>query len=82
MHKGSAEIGKRSPSHSFGHILVTKQFEFEQKEIVRQAVNGYAQGKGDFADYLIGLINHESGCVRTVTFDRGLRNAPLFDVLD
>ncbi len=63
-------------------ILVTKQFEFEQKEIVRQAVNGYAQGKGDLADHLIGLINHESGCVRTVTFDRALRNAPLFDVLD
>ncbi len=63
-------------------ILVTKQFEIERKDIVRQAVGDYGQGKGDLADYLIGRINHEHGCDRTATFDRSLRDMPAFEVLD
>lgn len=63
-------------------ILVTKQLEIERKDIVRQALSYYAGGKGDFADYLIGRINYEQGCDLTVTFDRSLRNAPGFEVLE
>ncbi len=60
-------------------ILVTKQFELEQKDIMRQGVNDYAQGKGDLADYLIGRINHEYGCTGTATFDRALKGDSHFD---
>lgn len=63
-------------------ILVTKQFEFEQKDIIRQSLSDYAQGKGDFADYLIGRINLACGCISTVTFDRALKNASTFNLLD
>jgi predicted nucleic-acid-binding protein len=63
-------------------ILITKQFEIEQKDIVRQAVRDYNQGKGDLADYLIGRINHECGCDRTATFDRSLKDMPVFEILE
>src|SRR5262249_47430287 len=31
-------------------ILITKQFEIEAKDLVRQAVQDYRQGRGDLAD--------------------------------
>jgi predicted nucleic-acid-binding protein len=63
-------------------ILVTKQLEVELKDVVRQAVHDYREGKGDFADYLIGRINQAQGCVYTTTFDRALRKTPAFAVLE
>ena len=63
-------------------ILMIKQFEIETKDIVRQAVQDYLNGKGDIADYLIGRINHVRGCEITATFDRNLKNNSNFVVLD
>ena len=63
-------------------MLATRQFEIERKDIVRQAVSDYGQGRGDFADYLIGRINHAEGCETTATFDRSLRDAAGFEVLE
>ncbi len=63
-------------------ILMTRQFEIESKDIIRQAPHGYRNGSGDIADYLIGRINHAEGCDITLTFDRMLKNNPLFRVLE
>ena len=63
-------------------ILATKQFEFERKDLTRQAVHEYREGRGDLADYLIGRINQAQGCEVTASFDRALRNASAFIVLD
>jgi len=63
-------------------MLITRQFEIDQKDVVRHAVNDYSQGKGDFADYLIGGINRSHGCNLTATSDRSLKDAPAFEVLD
>jgi predicted nucleic-acid-binding protein len=63
-------------------ILITKQFEIEAKDIVRQAINDYSHGSGDIADYLIGRINRVKGCDITVTFDRLLKHSPGFSLLD
>jgi len=63
-------------------ILITKQFEIESKDIVRQALHDYRSGSGDFADYLIGRANHASGCDITLTFDRTLKNNLSFAVLE
>ncbi len=63
-------------------ILIIKQFEIELKDIVRQAIHDYRHGKGDLADYLIGRINHASGCDATITFDRSLKPSSSFVVLD
>lgn len=62
--------------------LMIKQFEIETKDIVRQAVHDYQNGKGDIADYLTGRINHAKGCEITVTFDRNLKNNSNFIVID
>ena len=44
-------------------------------------LESYRDGKGSFADYLIGEISRHAGCPDTVTFDRALRCAAGFTVL-
>ena len=62
-------------------IITTKQFEVESKDVVRQAVQDYKYGKGDFADYIIGRLNHLNGCIETATFDQSLKSARYFNVI-
>jgi predicted nucleic-acid-binding protein len=62
-------------------ILATAQFEIDQKDLVREALEDYRVGGGDFADYVIGRRGREMGCERTATFDRRLRPSDLFRVL-
>ena len=63
-------------------MLQSPKFEFENRSIIYQAIALTKKGTADFADYLIGTVNHENGCVRTVTFDRKLKTARRFKVLD
>ena len=62
-------------------LLATAQFTIDEKDVVRRALEDYREGKGDFADYLIGYDGQEAGCQATATFDRRLRGSPLFQVL-
>ena len=62
-------------------ILDTTQFEIGSKDLVRQALDAYRTGGGDFADYLIGAMATDAGCEETATFDRGLKGADGFRVL-
>lgn len=57
-------------------MLITKQFEIENRDIVRQALCDYRNGRGDIADYLIGRTNRSHGCDFTATFDRSLKDSP------
>ena len=36
-------------------ILDTRQFAIEDRDSARQALDAFAEGRGDFADYLIGV---------------------------
>jgi predicted nucleic-acid-binding protein len=63
-------------------ILMTKQFEIQAKDIVRQAVHDYRQGGGDIADHLIGTINQAHGCDHTATFDRALKTSSSFFIIE
>lgn len=76
------EYSKKEITLVLEKILMIKQFEIETKDIVRQAVHDYQNGKGDIADYLIGRINHVRGCEITATFDRNLKNNSNFEILD
>ncbi len=58
------------------------QFEIESKDIMRQAVRDYHDGKGDISDYLIGRINKMEGCDITAAFDQSLKINSNFIVLD
>ena len=62
-------------------ILATKQFEIGGKDLVRAALDAFRDGRGDFADYLIGLQHGEAGCAETITFDRRLRESLAFRVI-
>ena len=62
-------------------ILATQQFEIGDRARVREALEEYRAGGGDFADYLIGAANRAAGCDETVTFDRSLRGATGFRLL-
>jgi predicted nucleic-acid-binding protein len=63
-------------------MLMTRQFEIEAKDIVRQSIHDYRHGKGDLSDYLIGRSNHIKGCDVTATFDLALKKSPGFLIID
>ena len=52
-------------------LLLTKEIQVENAEVVWRAVRLYRAGAADFADCLIERSAAASGCSRTVTFDRG-----------
>ncbi len=63
-------------------MLQSPKFEFENRSIIYQAIALSKKRKADFADYLIGSVNHHHGCIHTVTFDRKLKTAKRFKVLN
>jgi predicted nucleic-acid-binding protein len=62
-------------------ILTSETFVFEDLAVVNAAFADYRNGKGDFADYLIGRRNAAAGCEHTVTFDKALAKHPAFVIL-
>ena len=62
-------------------IFELELFRVERESLVRQSLDRHRNGRGDFADYLIGAIGAEAGCRDTVTFDRALRGAADFLIL-
>jgi predicted nucleic-acid-binding protein len=62
-------------------VLRTSQFELPDSTLVWHAFMDYRNGKADFADCLIGRLARQHDCTRTLTFDAGLKENDLFDVL-
>lgn len=62
-------------------LIQTENLEIEERDLVRRAVERFGSGKADFADYVIGESGTVAGCRTTVTFDRGLKGAPGFEIL-
>lgn len=62
-------------------LLLTQQFEFEDRDTCWKALGRFKSGTADFADYIIGEKNVSLGCEGTVTFDRGLVGEPRFEML-
>ena len=79
--RGAYALEKPTILMTLDKILSTVQFDVEEKDIVRRALEDYRAGRGDFADYLNGRRNEEAGCSMTVTFDHRLKGSPLFRVL-
>jgi predicted nucleic-acid-binding protein len=63
-------------------LLATDLFRIEQEPAVRHSLKHYRDGKAGFPDYLIGEIGRVAGCRDTVSFDRALRAAPGFQILE
>lgn len=62
-------------------ILRTGQFRFESLDVLWRAVQDYASGRADFADYLVGRVGKAYGCDDSLTFDKALRSSSSFRVL-
>lgn len=62
-------------------LLRARQLVFEQPDQVRAALECFAAGAGDFADWLIWERSRAAGCEHVVTFDRALLRSPEFTEL-
>jgi predicted nucleic-acid-binding protein len=79
--RGAYGLKKKSILLAVDQILETAGFLVEDRDLVREAVEQFRLGRGDFTDYLLGARNRAAGCSDTVTFDRSLRGSKLFAML-
>lgn len=56
--------------HALTLLLAARQMNFDARQTIKAALDVYAAGAGDFADYLIAMLNRETGCETTLTFDK------------
>ena len=73
--------GRREIVPVLENILRTRQFQFANKDLLWKSLADYRNKKGDFSDHLIGQAGLMAGCHKTLSFDSGLKNNPLFRVL-
>jgi predicted nucleic-acid-binding protein len=62
-------------------ILQIENLVVENQPEVFAAMSALREGRGSFADALIGAINAHAGCSRTLTFDRKALRLPGFELL-
>ncbi len=62
-------------------ILQIEVLVVENESDVFTAMMAVREGRGSFADALIGAIDAQAGCSRTLTFDRKALRLPGFELL-
>jgi predicted nucleic-acid-binding protein len=78
---GAYRVDKATIVETLSRILESAQFSVADRDLAMGALAAYRAGAGDFADYLLGGRNRDSGCQHTVTFDRSLKGSRLFSLL-
>ena len=63
-------------------LLQSSKLNFANRTVIYQALRLNKLGKADFADYLIGAVNHSHECDLTVTFDQKLKGEKWYRVLN
>jgi predicted nucleic-acid-binding protein len=63
-------------------LLQSSKLEFVNRTVIYQALKLNKLGKADFADYLIGAVNHFHECSTTVTFAQKLKGDKWYQLLD
>jgi len=64
------KYNKEIITKSIKQILSTEEFAFENQELLWLALNQYSLNNLDFSDALIGELNKDFGCAKTLTFDQ------------
>ncbi len=59
-------------------LLRARQLVFEESDQIRSALERYAAGEGDLADWLISERSKAAGCEGVVTFDSRLLRSDAF----
>ena len=62
-------------------VLLTGQFQLEDKQSVELALEDFRKSKADFSDCLIGRRNKALDSDATLTFDRRLKSVETFEVV-
>jgi len=79
--RAAYRLGRAAIAQALNMVMSTAIFSFEDRELVRAALEDYREGAADFSDYLIGRRNARAGCEHTVTFDSSLRDDSSFVLL-
>lgn len=79
--RGAYGFDKVTIIRALDRILESAQFSIEDRDLVRRALEEFRRGRGDFADYVIGIWNRQAGCEDTVTFDHSLKKSEFFALL-
>ena len=78
---GAYGYGKSDIDRALAGFLDSPVFEIQQRDLVRRALARYRDGRGDFADHLLGLIHQDAGCDETWTFDSRLKTEAGFSIV-
>ena len=62
-------------------LLRAASLAIQDEEAVIEALYAANEGRGTFADALIGVLSSRAGCTRTVTFDKRAVRLPGFELL-
>lgn len=65
-------------AETLAKVFSTAQFDFEDKDLLWEALAEFKSASADFADCLIGARNRRAGCDTTLTFDRRATRLPAF----
>ena len=71
-------LADRDIAAAVERILQIGTFRVESEQDVFTAMTVLRQGRGSFADALIGALGTRAGCSRTLTFDRKASRLPGF----
>ncbi len=69
---GSYRIGRARIVATLRDLLRARHLTFAASNMLARAIEAFANGKGDFADYLIRENARAAGCEQVATFDRAL----------
>ena len=74
----SYKIKRADIGMTLSHLIRARHLAFSSVDRLARALDSYAAGRGDFADYLIRETAKEAGCDAVVTFDGDLLKEPGF----
>ena len=79
--RGAYSFPKGVVADALDRVLDAGRLSIDDRDLLREALASYREGRGDFADCVMGLRNRRAGCSATVTFDRALKRNPSFTVI-
>ena len=79
--RGAYDFSKETVGDAVAQILDATRFSVDDRDLLREALEAYRSGQGDFSDCVLGMRNRRAGCSATATFDRGLKKNESFTVL-
>ena len=71
-------VARKEIARPLRTLLTARNVAFASADQLARALDAFASGRGDFADYLIREHARAAGCTAVVTFDRTLLKEPGF----